>query len=123
MPYKDIEKRRENQRLYYQRHREERLAYRKSRRVQDREIWRNWANRNPEKRMEHLVKYKANHPEYAKVYSQRKYIALAKELPQKCAFCGSLDNLQVHHKDGDKTNDALPNLQILCQTCHQSLHS
>lgn len=26
--------------------------------------------------------------------------------------------LEVHHKDGDKTNNELSNLQVLCPNCH-----
>jgi hypothetical protein len=27
-------------------------------------------------------------------------------------------NLEVHHKDGDRTNNSLENLQLLCPNCH-----
>lgn len=42
----------------------------------------------------------------------------------KCEICGISDwmgkpiTFQVHHKDGDRTNDELDNLQILCPNCH-----
>lgn len=42
----------------------------------------------------------------------------------KCEQCGNthwlgqLITLQVHHIDGDKTNNTLENLQLLCPNCH-----
>lgn len=42
----------------------------------------------------------------------------------KCEICGisewqnSKIKLQVHHVDGDRTNNDLKNLQILCPNCH-----
>ena len=44
----------------------------------------------------------------------------------KCECCGksyinpytNLSVLQIHHKDGDCTNNKEENLQLLCPTCH-----
>ena len=43
---------------------------------------------------------------------------------QKCEKCG-IDtwleqpiNLEVHHRDGDRTNNSLDNLMLLCPNCH-----
>lgn len=42
----------------------------------------------------------------------------------KCEICGITEwqgkpiSLQLHHKDGDNTNQELENLQILCPNCH-----
>lgn len=42
----------------------------------------------------------------------------------KCEICGISEwmgkpiTFQVHHKDGDRTNNELDNLQILCPNCH-----
>lgn len=43
---------------------------------------------------------------------------------QKCEHCGItswLDqpiNLEIHHKNGDRTNNSFDNLQLLCPNCH-----
>ena len=43
---------------------------------------------------------------------------------RKCECCNNTNwlghpiNLEVHHKDGDKTNNSLDNLQLLCPNCH-----
>jgi hypothetical protein len=39
-----------------------------------------------------------------------------------CALCGSRQNLGIHHIDLDHYNDAEGNLQVLCVSCHMSLH-
>lgn len=41
-------------------------------------------------------------------------------LEHKCALCDetNLDNLDVHHKDGNRKNNELSNLIFLCKRCH-----
>lgn len=46
-------------------------------------------------------------------------------LPQQCVRCGYskiLGVLQVHHKDRNRKNNKIENLEILCPTCHQEEH-
>ena len=42
----------------------------------------------------------------------------------QCQKCGSLENLQVHHKikRSQQGNDALENLVTLCAYCHMNEH-
>jgi 5-methylcytosine-specific restriction endonuclease McrA len=42
----------------------------------------------------------------------------------RCQKCGSLENLQVHHriKRSQQGNDALGNLVSLCAHCHMAEH-
>jgi 5-methylcytosine-specific restriction endonuclease McrA len=42
----------------------------------------------------------------------------------KCQKCGSLENLQLHHriKRSKQGNDALENLVTLCAYCHMAEH-
>ena len=42
---------------------------------------------------------------------------------EKCAICGGVKSLQVHHKDADRTNHHPENLITLCSSCHQRVHS
>ena len=45
--------------------------------------------------------------------------------PYKCAGCGedvSFDDVQVHHKDEDETNDVIENLIAMHSECHTRKH-
>lgn len=44
------------------------------------------------------------------------------EKGEQCDNCGSTENIEVHHIDGDRTNDDLDNLLPLCRDCHSRLH-
>lgn len=47
------------------------------------------------------------------------------KLVNKCDFCGYnkiIEILQVHHKDRNKNNNSIKNLQILCPNCHSEEH-
>ncbi len=41
---------------------------------------------------------------------------------ERCETCGSTRSLAVHHKDFDHYNNDPENLQVLCVSCHMSLH-
>lgn len=61
-------------------------------------------------------------------YGERRYrqrlIRMGRD--SKCELCGFNDNFSkkthVHHRDRDRKNNELSNLQVLCTTCHQNLH-
>lgn len=42
----------------------------------------------------------------------------------RCERCGTAEwlaqpvPLELHHKDGDRTNNTLPNIELLCPNCH-----
>jgi 5-methylcytosine-specific restriction endonuclease McrA len=42
----------------------------------------------------------------------------------QCQYCGSLENLQIHHKQfrSRSGTDSEDNLITLCAKCHRSLH-
>jgi len=70
------------------------------------------------------IKYKMNRPR-DKVKTQRALkIRLLKSRGKKCERCGfeEYQILQVHHKDKDKNNNKLDNLEILCPNCHSREH-
>lgn len=41
---------------------------------------------------------------------------------QSCNICGSIKNLDVHHKDKNWKNNDQKNLETLCHSCHMKLH-
>ncbi len=53
----------------------------------------------------------------------REYKKLANELfDGKCLKCSTVKDLCVHHKDGDHYNNKPENLELLCRSCHLSVH-
>jgi len=49
---------------------------------------------------------------------------LRSNVPRRCARCGEerLRLLNAHHKDGNRDNNVLGNLQWLCTKCHARTH-
>lgn len=41
---------------------------------------------------------------------------------EQCVVCGSEDNVDVHHIDGDSSNNDLENLVPICRTHHLQIH-
>lgn len=60
--------------------------------------------------------------DYSKATSIKPH--LVKLRGHKCEVCklstwlSEKIQLEIHHKDGDRTNNALTNLQLLCPNCH-----
>jgi hypothetical protein len=45
------------------------------------------------------------------------------ERDKGCVKCGKVVKLHVHHKDRDRTNNDMSNLETLCLWCHGKHHS
>ena len=41
---------------------------------------------------------------------------------ESCGWSKAIEVLQIHHKDRDKKNNSLENLEFLCPTCHLYHH-
>ena len=57
--------------------------------------------------------------------SKRYRTAIFAEKEAKCERCGYDEVPQIliaHHKNRNRTDNALENLEILCPTCHESEH-
>ena len=39
-----------------------------------------------------------------------------------CNRCGTIEKLCVHHKDENRTNNSLENLETVCRRCHALEH-
>jgi len=50
------------------------------------------------------------------------YRNLALNQSSECSFCKSNEKLQVHHIDGNRLNNQLNNLVVLCSYCHRYIH-
>jgi len=45
----------------------------------------------------------------------------AQKKKKACQRCGSKKNLMVHHKDGNRKNNAASNHETLCWSCHEKI--
>ena len=65
--------------------------------------------------------------QYSKVSHLKKH--LIKDKGHKCENCGLTEwqkqsiVLEVHHEDGDRTNNEFSNLKLLCCNCHALTHN
>jgi len=42
---------------------------------------------------------------------------------RKCSICGETNRqIDIHHKDQNRKNNKIENLQVLCASCHAKLH-
>jgi len=70
------------------------------------------------------IQYKINRPR-DKVFSERALkIRLIKERGKRCERCGfdKFEILQTHHRDKNKNNNELYNLELICPNCHYEEH-
>jgi 5-methylcytosine-specific restriction endonuclease McrA len=71
------------------------------------------------------IKYKLGRPLKDKVRNQRALkTRLIAQRGVKCERCGysKLEILHVHHKDRDRNNNDLSNLELICPNCHYEEH-
>lgn len=70
------------------------------------------------------IKYKMNRPRDKVAYYQGLKIRLLGERGKNCERCGysKYEILQVHHKDRNRQNNELTNLELICPNCHYEEH-
>ncbi|WAI00620.1 HNH endonuclease [Methanogenium organophilum] len=60
-------------------------------------------------------------------YGLKEWKALREQIldrdKRRCRLCGAGKYLHIHHRDGDRTNDAQENLVTLCESCHRRVHT
>ena len=100
MPFKDPNKRREYARKYYS-SREQR----NKKKVYDHERYAKTACVYKESRSKHTYPHR--------------YVYDGKWV---CDSCGSLENLVIHHINGNHKDNDVNNLKCLCVSCHSKLH-
>lgn len=71
------------------------------------------------------IKYKIGRPLKDKVRGQRALkIRLIDQRGAKCERCGykKVEILHVHHRDRNRNNNSLENLELICPNCHGEEH-
>lgn len=70
------------------------------------------------------VKYKVNRPHDKVKYQRGLKIRLLRARGKNCERCGyaKFEILQVHHKNRDRDNNNLENLELICPNCHCEEH-
>ncbi len=76
-----------------------------------------WENKN--------VRCGVNAPNWIAGESAYRDLMRRYNIPAKCNRCGIADHrvLIAHHKDGDRKNNTIENLERLCCNCHAIIHA
>jgi len=70
------------------------------------------------------IKYRIGRPNDRAQKARALKIKIIKEREGSCERCGykKTEILQIHHKDRNKNNNSLDNLEIICPNCHYEEH-
>lgn len=70
------------------------------------------------------IKYKLGRPRDKAEQIRSIKMRLLRERGEKCERCGyaKVEILHVHHKDRDRNNNDVSNLEIICPNCHYEEH-
>ncbi len=85
--------------------------------------WRKGSTKPP-KAPEPLEKILIKNSKYVNIACLRKRLIKEKFFEAKCYSCNNTEwlgkpiYLELEHKDGDRTNNSIENLDILCPNCH-----
>ncbi len=70
------------------------------------------------------IKYKLNRPKDKVKFYQNLKVRLLEQRGKKCERCGydKYEILHVHHRDRNRLNNELSNLELICPNCHYEEH-
>ena len=70
------------------------------------------------------IKYKLSQPRSKVKYQRGLKMRLLQERGRVCGLCGysKFEILQIHHKDRNRQNNDLTNLELICPNCHFEEH-
>lgn len=57
---------------------------------------------------------------YRRIYKETRFVE--KIVCERCGYCEFECGVDIHHRDGNKSNNQKENLVALCSPCHRALH-
>lgn len=63
-------------------------------------------------------RHRASHRRNGKGANRNQKLAAKARAGNACVHCGNVEDLEVHHRDGNWRNNSPTNLIALCPTCH-----
>tara|TARA_R110000868_G_scaffold46247_10_gene152970 strand:+ start:2213 stop:2695 length:483 start_codon:yes stop_codon:yes gene_type:complete len=58
---------------------------------------------------------------HGKSHYRKQKLKVSENVCEDCGNC-DIDVLEIHHKDGNRSNNDMDNLSILCSNCHKKRH-
>lgn len=70
------------------------------------------------------IRYKIGRPHDKSEYYRKQKLRLFEERGRRCGRCGHerFEILEVHHRDRNRENNSLENLELVCPNCHAEEH-
>jgi hypothetical protein len=70
------------------------------------------------------IKYKIGRPRDKAEHYRSLKLRLLGERGEKCGRCdyGRMEILEIHHRDRNRENNSLENLELICPNCHAEEH-
>ncbi len=116
MAYKDSEKKKENNKKWYARHRAEVIARSAKWNKTNRDKRKVISQKDNDKRKDVKIKWHRDR------YFGGLYEVVMERDNHQCTNCGTEEKIMIHHIDQDKRNNTLENLIVLCISCHPKIH-
>lgn len=62
-------------------------------------------------------------PKTREPFTKKERYNILKQLGRLCIDCGTNEDIQIHHIDGNPSNNTLNNLEPMCYRCHRKTYT
>lgn len=112
-----------NHKEWYQKNREERIAYQKKYNKEHRkersEFQKKWREENQDKHRTYTNKYRKNNPHKKSVWDKTRRGKDAIEIKGLCQICKKRKAVDRHHPNYSKPREVV----LVCKQCHKDIHT